>query len=73
MNEFVHSPDPPRWPPGPERSCPKLSALSAGLVAAGTVPLLTGTADVASTWGASAGGKGRFFGAAAGSSPAPPL
>jgi hypothetical protein len=65
MNEFVHSADPPRRPRA-RAIRPLLSSLSAGLVAAGTVPLFTGTADAASTSGASAAEKGRYFGAAVG-------
>ncbi|WP_329048199.1 endo-1,4-beta-xylanase [Streptomyces violaceus] len=65
MNEFVHSAGPPRRPRA-RAILPLLLTLLAGLVAAGTVPLFTGTADAASTLGASAAEKGRYFGAAVG-------
>ncbi|QLH20631.1 endo-1,4-beta-xylanase [Streptomyces sp. Rer75] len=65
MNEFVHSADPPRRPRA-RAILPLLLTLSAGLVAAGTVPLFTGTADAVSTLGASEAEKGRYFGAAVG-------
>ena len=56
MNEFVRA-----------RAIPLLlSALSAAMVAAGTVPLFTGSAAAASVLGASAAEKGRYFGAAIG-------
>ena len=63
MNEFVHSASPPRRPRRPSVPAP---AAVAGLVAAGTAPLFTGTANAASTLGASAAEKGRYFGAAVG-------
>ncbi|MFC4466471.1 endo-1,4-beta-xylanase [Streptomyces xiangluensis] len=66
MNEFVYSADPPRRPRARAILPLLLGGVLAGLVAAGTVPLFTGTADAASTLGASAAEKGRYFGAAVG-------
>jgi hypothetical protein len=71
MNEFVHSADPPRRPRARAILSPTVSPVSpvspvsrVGRGRHGAV--FTGTADVASTWGASAAEKSRCFGAAVG-------